>query len=206
MKSLLLAALFSAALFAEDNPRIVYTKEFKGAVPAFVKITLERNGDAQYQEAPQDDNPMKFKLEEADRTAIFELADKLDHFSRPVESNLKVAFMGTKTFRFEKGAEKSEIKFNYSQDLDAQHLWNWFERISETELQFVRLERVIRFDKLGVNQELLQLQILVERKQLIAPEQFLPLLDRIVNNDTFMHMSRERAAALAELFRSKKAA
>jgi hypothetical protein len=198
--------LLASSLFAQDNARIVYTKEFKGAVPAYVKITVEKNGDAQYQEAPADDNPMKFKLNEEERTAIFGYAEKLEHFRRPLESGLKVAFMGTKTFRFESGAEKAEIKFNYSQDEDAQQLWNWFERISQTELQFIRLERVIRFDKLGVNQELLQLQILVERKQLIAPEQFLPLLDRIVKNDTFMHMSRERAAALAELFRAKKAA
>ena len=48
---------------------------------------------------------------------------------------------------------------------------------------------------------LLQLQITWDHKRLIAPEQFLPLLDRISKNDTFLHISRERAAALAEAIR-----
>ena len=34
------------------------------------------------------------------------LVEKLDNFKHPVESGLKVAFMGTKTFRCEKGARK----------------------------------------------------------------------------------------------------
>ena len=40
-----------------------------------------------------------------------------------------------------------------------------------------------------------------DRKRLVAPEQFLPLLDRIAKNESFLHMARERAAALAEAIR-----
>jgi len=38
---------------------------------------------------------------------------------RLVESGLKVAFMGKKTFRWEDGGEKHEVEFNYSEDPNA---------------------------------------------------------------------------------------
>ena len=75
---------------------------------------------------------------------------------------------------------------------------DWFERITETEGHLVNLDRTVHFDKLGVNDVLLQLQITWDHKRLVAPEQFLPLLDRIVKNESFLHIARERAAGLAE--------
>jgi hypothetical protein len=41
-----------------------------------------------------------------------------------------------------------------------------------------------------------------DRKRLAAADQFLPLLDQIARNDVFMHMSRERAAQIAEAIRA----
>jgi hypothetical protein len=38
----------------------------------------------------------------------------------------------------------------------------------------------------------------------VAPEQFLPMLDRIVKNETYMHQSRARAAEIAEAIRNPK--
>jgi hypothetical protein len=35
----------------------------------------------------------------------------------------------------------------------------------------------------------------------VAPDQFLPLLDRIAKNESFLHIARERAAGLAESIR-----
>jgi hypothetical protein len=51
---------------------------------------------------------------------------------------------------------------------------------------------------LGVNDVLLQMQVTMERNRLVAPEQFLPLLDRIAKNESYLHISRERAAAIAD--------
>jgi hypothetical protein len=114
--------------------------------------------------------------------------------------------MGLKTFAFEDGGEKHEIQFNYSQDLTAQALQDWFERITETESHFVNLDRTVHYDKLGVNEVLLQLQITWERKRLVAPEQFLPLLDRVAKNESFLHIARERAAELVDAIRKAQAA
>jgi hypothetical protein len=154
-----------------------------------------------YQEAKEDDNPIKFQLDHTTAREMFDLADKLDRFQHPVESGLKIANLGLKTFRFDDGAEHHEIQFNYSEDVNAQALLDRFERITETEQHFVNLDRTAHFEKLGVNEVLLQMQISWDRSRLVAPEQFLPLLDRIANNESYLHISQERAAAMADAIR-----
>jgi len=204
MKRLLSVLLLFGALASAES-RLFYSKYFKGSVPEYVAIQIERTGATTYQEAKDDDNPLKIQLASGDAQQIFSLAEKLDHFQRPLESGLKVANMGLKTMRFEDGADKHEIQFNYSQDADAQALLDWFERITETEQHFVNLDRTVHYDKLGVNDVLLQLQITWDRKRVVAPEQFLPLLDRITKNESFLHLARERAAGLAEAIRKPAA-
>jgi len=161
-----------------QRPRLFYSKSFPGSVPAFVAITLERPG-GRVQGFSEDDNPLRFHLTEAEANEFFALADKLDRFKRQLESPLKVAFMGTKTFRFENGAETAEVKFNYSEDADARALADWFERITESQEHFINVERAAKYDKLGVQKALLLLEASMERKRLVGAAQFLPLLDRI---------------------------
>lgn len=194
--------LLLAAVALPAQPTITYSKYFKGSKPETVIIVLPRSGEATYKEAADDDQPLKFQLTPAATSEIFELANKLGDFDHPLESGLKVANMGVKTFRFEDGAVHNEVKFNYSLDTNAQALQDWFERITETEQHYNDLYRSAHFDKLGVNDVLLQLQITYEHKRLVAPEQFLPLLDRVVNNESYLHMARERAAMLAEIIRN----
>ncbi len=199
-----LLALAVLPLLAADGPRLFYSKSFPGSTPAYVEITIERGGSAVYKEAANDDQPLKFQIPESDTNQIFGLAEKLGWFHSPLEAPVKVAFMGTKTFRCENGAEKSEVKFNFSLDVDAQALQDWFERIAETEEHVINIERAAKYDKLGVNRALLLVQVSYERKRLVAPQQLLPMLDRIAKNDTYMHMDRERAANLADAIRASK--
>ena len=202
MKYALIAAMLCSSAFA-DAARVIYTKEFRGSTPAWVSIVLERGGEGVYKEAPNDEYPIKFKLRDPETDEIFKLIERLDHLSRPLESNLKVAFMGMKTFRFEDGPTRNEVKFNYSLDENARALADWFERIIESEQHLIQLERTVKYDKLGVNDSLLRLQISYDRKRLVAAEQYLPLLDRVVKNDTYLHMARERAAAIADSIRAQ---
>jgi hypothetical protein len=199
-----LAWLLAVAAARQAAPRLIYKKSFPGSVPEFVQITLETSGDAVYQEAPDDDRPVKFKLPEADTKQIFELAAKLDHFKRPLESGLKVARMGDKTLRWEDGETGQEVTFNYTQDVDGQAIQAWFEKISETEQHLFALERAVRFDKLGANRVLLILQTAMDKNRLVATEQFLPWLDRIAKNESFLNMARERAAGIAAQIRAPK--
>ncbi len=203
MKAIVVTLFFSTLLSAAE-PRLSFTKSFPGSTPAYVEITIEKSGDAEYKEELKDENPLKFKLSDAEAKAMFELTDKLDHFAGALDSGLKVAFMGKKTFRWEGEGGPHEASFNYSENLEAKALLDWFERISETERGLIDLERAVRFDKLGVNDSILRIEATRDQKRLVAQEQFLPLLDRVVKNEKYLHMARSRAAALTESIRAPK--
>lgn len=196
--------ILSLAAFAEDG-KLIFTKSFPGSTPPWVKIVVERDGKSVYTEAPDDPQPLSFKLTEAEAKTMFGLAEKLGWFTRTIESGLPVAKMGDKTFRYEADGKVQEQKFNYSSDVDAQALADWFERISESERYLIELERSARFDKLGVNRVILQIQAAFERKRLVAVDQYLKWLDRVTKNESYLNMARERAARLAELFRNPAA-
>ncbi len=201
MTRVLLFAAMAGLAFGADSPRVSYTKIFPGSDPAYMGITIEQNGAATYREA-KDEEPEAFTLEADAVQAIFDLAGKLDHFKRQLESGLKVAKTGDKTFRWEMAAESSEVKFNYSTDENARLLQDWFERISESERAMMNLRRAIRFDKLGVNDAVLRVDTAWSQKRLLGREQFLPLLDRIAKNESFINLARERAARLADALRA----
>jgi hypothetical protein len=194
-------ALLSLSAWAQDG-KLIFTKSFPGSTPAWVKIVLEKNGQAVYSEAPDDPQPLTFKLSAPETEMMYGLAAKLGWFTRTIESGLPVARMGDKVFRYEAEGKAQEQKFNYSADPDAQALTDWFERISESERYLLELERAARFDKLGVNRVILQIQAAHERKRLVAVDQFLKWLDRVTKNESYLNMARERASRLAETFRN----
>jgi hypothetical protein len=112
--------------------------------------------------------------------------------------------MGKKTFTWQDGATKHEASFNFSMDENAKTLLDWFERVTETQQLYFTLERSVKFDRLGVNKSILQVEAAWDRKRLVGQERFLPLLDRVAKNDSYLHMARERAAALADAFRNPR--
>ena len=187
--------------WAADGPRVSFTKSFPGSDPAYMAATVAKDGSVTYREA-KDEEPETFQLEADAVQAIFDLADKLDHFKRPLESGLKVAKTGDKTFRWESGAEASEARFNYSLDESAKALQDWFEKISESERAVMLLRRAIRFDRLGVNDAVLRVDTAWSEKRLVGREQFLPLLDRVAKNEAFLNLARDRAARLAATLRA----
>ena len=193
--------LFASVAFAGDGPRLFYSRVFPGSTPAYLDLTVESNGDTAYREAVDDELPVKFHLTDAESKEVFALAGKLDHFKHPLESPAKVAFMGTKTFRFEEGAEKAEVKFNYTEDLNARDLQDWFERMAEAAEHRDNLERAAKYDHLGLMHAMNLLASAYERHRLVAVDQFLPILDRVAKNETYMHTARALAAEMAEAIR-----
>jgi hypothetical protein len=52
-----------------------------------------------------------------------------------------------------------------------------------------------------VYKAILLLESSYDRKRLVGAAQYLPLLDRIAKNESYMHAARARAAGLAEFLR-----
>jgi hypothetical protein len=197
------AALVCAPLLAAP-PKVTFIKSFPGSTPAYFQVEVARDGSAVYKEAVDDPHAIAFRLPDAPTAEIFGLIEKIDYGQKPLEANLKVANMGKKTFRFEDGKRKHEVSFNYSLDESAQRLTDFFERINETQQHFINLERSVRFDRLGVNKIILQIEASNDRQRILGEDALLPLLDRVAKSEAFMHMTRERAARLAEALRSPK--
>jgi len=197
----LLQVFVCATILAQADEGIVfYSKSFPGSKPEYMEIEIQPTGEAQYKESAADDLPVKFKLLDEERIAIYGLVEKLEFFQRKLESGLPVAKMGEKTYRFSKDGKKYEVKFNYSQDLDAQALQDWFEKMTETVNLFYDLDRTVRFEPLGVNRAMLLLESAWDRKRLIGIELYYPLLNRVIKNDRYLNMDRERAARLKAAF------
>lgn len=202
---LLVALAISTA--AAPPAKLTFTKSFPGSVPEYCSVEIDQNGALVYKESPTDDNPIKAQVPESDVTPLFGLAQQLDFFKSPIESGLKVANTGKKTFRYESPEGKmAEVVFNYSTIVAAEQLLDRFEWIAATERAWIDLDRTVHFDHLGINDSLAQVEDLWIKKQLIAPEQFVPLLTRITSRESIMHLARERAARLKDEFAAPKEA
>lgn len=200
MKVLFLLTLCAAGLSAQT---LTFTKEFPGSKPAYTFVSVSKNGNLLYKEQANDDQPVKVQLPSGDVDSLFGLASKLNFFSEKIDSGLKVANTGKKTFRYEDGQGKtSEAVFNYSTNPVAQQLLSRFENIAATERAYIALDETSRFDKLGVNDALAQVEELWLRKQLAAPSQFIALLNKIASHQSYMHLARERAARLRGEFQA----
>jgi hypothetical protein len=196
------ACAFPSAGVAAEAPRIVYTKSFPGSSPAFMSITVDRDGSAIYNETEDPDNAEKFRIEATVLEKMFDLAEKLDHFKNPLESGLKVANLGRKTFIWEDGGAKSQATFNYSLSEDAKALTELMENAGDSIRMLVDLRRVIRHDRLGVNASILKIQAAWDSKRLVGTPDFLPILDQVASNEALIHMARERAAQVADGIRA----
>jgi hypothetical protein len=195
-------SLFALPAFAADGQHVIYTKSFPGSTPPFVSITVERDGSGVYNETEDPDNAEKFHVEASTLDRVFELAEKLDHFKGTLESGLKVANMGRKTFIWEDGAARSQATFNFSQSEDARALTEIMENASDSLRMLIELRRVIRHDRLGVNAAILKIQAAWDNKRLVATPDFLPVLEQVANNEALIHMARERAAQVADGIRA----
>lgn len=198
-----MVAVVCALTGTAAEPKLIFTKSFPGSVPPYVFVSVDQQGTLEYKEDPKDQSLVKAQLPDVDRAALFDMAQRLQFFKRPLESGLKVANTGKKTFRYEAAdGAATEVVFNYSVDTDAKALWDRFEQIAESERAYLDLDRTAHFDKLGVNDALAQIEALWLQKQLAAPLQFIPLLTRVATHESYMHLVRERAARLKDEFTS----
>ncbi|MGA8025913.1 MAG: hypothetical protein WB992_02125 [Bryobacteraceae bacterium] len=200
MKTAILAIFVFGPLYAAP-PKLIFTRSFPGSAPDYIYVDVDRTGALEYKESIKDDQPLKAQLQPGEADGLFSLAEKLDYFKAPLESGLKVANTGKKTFRYEgEDGKPTEVSFNYSTNEIAQQLLNKFEQIASTERAYLELDRTMRYDKLGVNDALADIESLWLRKELTAPRQFVPLLTRITAHESFMHLVRDRAARLKDEF------
>jgi hypothetical protein len=198
----------SAVAFAgspSDAPTVTFRKIFKSSYPEFVEIKVTQRGTGTYDIRQLEDeaSPAPFEIGGALTQRIFELTAKLRNFQGlDLDVHRRIANLGEKTFRYEKAGEAHEVKFNYTLDDSATQLLNIFEGLSRQESDLSNLERAMRYDRLGVNDAVRQVEADYNQKLLPEPDRLLPPLDRVASDTTYVDIARQRARTLATRIRA----
>ena len=186
---------------------ITYRRVFKGSTPEFIEIKISNRGKSTYDIRQLDEaaDPEPFDVSPAVQNRIFDLAAELKYFAiANLDVQKKIANLGQKTFRYENGAELHEASFNYTLNPSATQLMQIFEGLARQQQDLVLLQRQAKFDRLGVNDALMQFESDMDHRLLPEPERLLPVLDQIAADSHFLEIARTRARALAERIRTSR--
>ena len=204
---LLLSAASTFASGPADAPTIIYRKVFKSSYPEYVQIKVSQNGAATYdiRQLDEESEPVAFQINAPLAQRIFDLASKLHNFQgADLDIHRRIANLGEKTFQYTKGSEIHEVKFNYTLDDSATQLLNIFEGLARQESDLSNLQRVMRYDHLGVNDALVQIEADYNSKTFPEPERLLGALDQVSADDKFIDIARQRARTLASRIRNSR--
>lgn len=207
---LLLAAtaVVPFALAAPPAPAdgvFTYRRIFQSSVPEFIEIKIPEGSDrATYEIRQLDEEPgaSAFEVSPALRAKILEFVSQLRYFrGLDLDVHRKIANLGEKTFRWDVGGQSNEVKFNYTLNASAAQLLQICEGLARQQELFELLKRRIRYDRLGINDALLQTETDLSKGILPEPQRLLPLLDQIAADSRFVEIARQRARSLAERVR-----
>lgn len=190
---------------APSGAKMTFRRVFKGSSPEFIEITVREDSDnAAYEIRQLDEDPgsISFLVSQTWRTKMFDLAAQLKHFhGQDLDVHRKIANLGEKTFRWESGAEVFETKFNYTLNSAATQLLQIFEGLARQQEHVDLITRRMKYDRLGINDALLQFESDLNRSLLPEPQRILPMLDQIAGDSRFVEIARQRARSLAERIR-----
>lgn len=194
-------------LHAADSTVITYRRVFKSSVPEYIEIKIPERGECRYdiRQLDEDADPQPFQVGEPLRGKIFELAGQLNNFrDQQLDIKRRIANLGEKTFRWERGAEAHETKFNYTLNNTANQLLQVFEGLARQQGHLAILERRFRYDRLGINDALMQFEMDLNKRAIPEPERLLPILEQIGTDTRVVDIARQRARSLAERIRSPR--
>jgi hypothetical protein len=199
------AAATSAAVAPAESAKLTFRRVFKSSSPEFIEIVVPQDGHpATYDIRQLDEDPSAspFEISVGLKAHMFELASQLNYFQgQDLDVHRKIANLGEKTFRWERGATAHEVKFNYTLNSAAAQLLQIFEGLARQQEHVMLLTRRMRYDRLGINDALLQFETDLNHKLLPEPQCALPMLDEIGNDARFVDIARQRARTLAERIR-----
>jgi hypothetical protein len=195
----------SAAPSPSASAELTFRRVFKSSTPELIEIILHEDSDnATYEIRQLDDEPgaTSFLISAPLRAKMFALSAQLNHFeSQDLDVHRKIASLGEKTFRWRQGNVTHETKFNYTLNAPATQLLQIFEGLARQQENIETLSRRMKYDRLGINDALLECDTDFSRGLLPEPQDLLPLLDQISADPHLVDIARQRARNLAERIR-----
>ena len=189
-----------------QGPTVTYTFSWLQGVPwTSYSIAVKSDGKTHFSGVPHPDDQnadtdpyeQDFTMWESTRQKAFELTQKLNYFQGNFDAHLKnIAQTGSKTLEYQSPQVHGSSTFNYSQDPNVQALSKIFIGIATTVDYGRKLAFQYRFDKLGMDQRLKELQELANSHDVEELHIIAPILRKIANDPNLMNISRQTAAKL----------
>ncbi|GAC1630614.1 MAG: hypothetical protein NVS9B14_01440 [Candidatus Acidiferrum sp.] len=187
---------------AAQSAKLTFRRVFPASTPEFIEITVREDSDSatyEIRQLDEDAGSSPFEISSSLRVKMFAYANELNHFQGlDLDVHRKIANLGEKTFRWEHGTERFETKFNYTLNSAATQLLQIFEGLARQQEHYVLLSRRLKYDRLGINDGLLQLESDFNRGLLPEPAHLVPLLDQIAGDSRLVQIARQRARTLAD--------
>lgn len=190
-------------------PVVVFELNWPAADPSWYQISVDSAGPSSYRsrphaessEEPGDPYALNFIASQATRTRIFQLTQLLNNFKGNFETKNKVAQTGAKTLIYRSGETELKTSLNYSDNPQMNDLISIFQRMSTTFELGRKLDFDLRFDKLGLDRELKNLENLAKDGQVMELQVITPTLEKIANDSGIMNIARQRARRLLDYTR-----
>lgn len=186
-------------------PTVIFTYDFPGVDPDHYALAVNSVGSAAYESRgvapisgePREPYMLKFTFSAENLERVFILLRKLDYFDGDFDLKRgRVARMGIKTLIYQDGARRVQTSFNWSENPHARELASLLQSVSAT-MEFGRkLRHLRRFDKLGLDAELRQMEKFAKAGRLAEGHVLIPILREIAADAAVMRMARDRAQRL----------
>lgn len=203
--ALLLLFLAHPTMVSAQAGKITFRRVFPASTPEFIEITVREDSDSatyEIRQLEEDAGSAPFEISAPLRAKIFGYAAELHHFQGlDLDVHRKIANLGEKTLRWEQGNQKFETRFNYTLNSPATQLLLIFEGLARQQEHYVVLSRRMKYDRLGINDALLQFESDLNRGLLPEPSRLLPILDQISGDTKVVEIARQRARNLANRVR-----
>lgn len=186
-------------------PTVSFTLEWPEIKPQHYAISIESSGRAAYTAIddltkPGDPYIVKFEASAATREKVFDLARSLDYFSQPLDyKKHRIAFTGQKTLAYTDPQRHFETSFNWSQNPQAMELTHIFQAIANTLKAGQKLAYLHRYDRIGLNDELKEMEANAKDNYLQEVQTIAPILRSIADDSAVMDIARQRARRLLQL-------
>jgi hypothetical protein len=197
-----------------NSPQVAFELTWRGANPQWFQIAIDSTGRGSYQsqphtepnETPGDPYILKFEASEKLRKEVFDDAKALNYFNMDLKyaGKTNIANTGDKILSYMAEGKTTKASYNYSSNPKAQELTKLFQQMSNTFELGRQLDYALRFDKLGVDQKLKQLESLERDRAAPGLPVLVPILERVLNEPTTMNISRQRANFLIYAAKSEK--
>ncbi len=218
MKLLSALLLFLFALTANAQSSVTPATKTDSAVVRFsldwdrgipwtsYTISVQSDGKAHFDGVPSAEQPaaadrfqQDFTMSSANLQKIFELTHRLNNFEGDFESRKRgIAATGEKKLQYTSGPIQHTAEFNWSQNQDVQELTRLFQAMATTMAIGAKLNYQYRFDKLGMDEQLKDLEDLQQQHAVEEVGALEPILRRIASDSALMHISRQTAQKLLQ--------